>query len=190
MVKSRLSFIICKEIMHIQHYLVITALGSDRIGILEAFTKVSKQCGCNIIESNLSTLGKECVIHLHLAGSWNTIAKLEATLPAFAQESGFALQSKRTFPSEASEALAYQVQVVAQDRPGILNELALFFTQYRINIEQMECETYTIKNNTLMTNITFFIHIPAKQHLATLREKFMTYCEDRNLDALMEPYKN
>lgn len=176
--------------MNNQHYLAITALGSDHIGILEAFTKVSKQSGCNILESKLTTMGGECALLFHLAGTWNTIAKLEAALPQLAQQYDFAIQIKRTSPRRHITALPYQVQVVGQDKPGILNELAFFFAEQRISIEQMECETYAAKNLTYMTSITLTINIPVKQHVATLRERFISYCEDRNLDAVIEPFKS
>ncbi len=176
--------------VHNQHYLVVTALGSDQIGVLEAFTKTSKQCGCNILESKLATMGEECSILLHLSGSWNTVAKLEAALPSLGEQYGFHIQSKRTLPRKKNHALPYQVQVVAQDRAGIINELATFFTQQGIYIDQMDCETYNAKNQTTMTNISFIVNIPAKGHIASIRERFMVYCEDRNLDAVLEPFKN
>lgn len=172
------------------HYLAITALGKDHLGILEAFTKVSKQCGCNIIESKMSKFGEECALLIYLTGSWNTVAKLEAALPPIAQQYSFLLQTKRTLPHIPCNALPYHVQVIAQDRAGILNELAQFFTQAGISVEQMNCETYRVRNHTMMVSITFLINIPVKQHLATIRERFMVYCEDRNLDAVIEPDKN
>ncbi len=173
-----------------QHFLVVTALGSDDIGVLEAFTKTSKQCGCNIIESKLTTIGEECAILFHLSGSWNTVAKLEAALPGLADQFSLAVSSKRTLPRQKQPALPYQVQVIAQDRPGILNELALFFLQQGVYVDQMDCETYEAKNKTVMTNISFLVNIPARQHIASIRERFMVYCEDRNLDAVLEPFKN
>lgn len=172
-----------------QHFLVITALGSDKLGLLETFTKISKQCGGNILESKLSTMGEECAILLHLSGTWNAIAKLEAALPNLAESHRLAIHSKRTLPKNANNALPYQVQVFAKDRLGILNELATFFSRQGILIEKMETETYTAKNHTHMTNITFSVNIPAKLHIATIRERFMEYCEDRNLDAILEPIK-
>lgn len=172
-----------------QHYLVVSVLGKNHLTTLEAFTKVSKQCGCNILESKLTILGEECAIIFYLEGSWNTIAKLEAALPNLTQQFGFTIQTKRTMPAKFVPALPYLVQVTAQDRPGILNELAWFFVQQGITIEKMECETYTAKNNTMLANIAFNIQIPAKQHIASVREHFMIYCEDRNLDAVIEPYK-
>ncbi|MGD9591501.1 MAG: glycine cleavage system protein R [Candidatus Berkiella sp.] len=173
-----------------QHFLVVTALGSDHIGALEAFTKVSKQCGCNILESKMTIFGEECSLLLHIAGSWNTVAKLEAALPMLASDFGFTLQSKRTLPRKTPPALPYQVQVIAQDRAGILNELAVFFVNQGVSVEQMDCETYEAKNQTMMVNISFIVNIPAKVHIASIRERFMVYCEDRNLDAVLEPFKN
>lgn len=172
-----------------QHYLVICALGNDRPGILDTFTKISKQCGGNILESKLSTMGEECAILLHLSGTWNAIAKLEAALPSLAQMHRFAIHCKRTLPKNALNALPYQVHVFAKDRPGILNELATFFSRQGILVEKMETETYLAKNHTHMTNITFTVNIPAKLHIATIRERFMEYCEDRNLDSMLEPIK-
>ena|SRR3990167_2677624 len=173
-----------------QHYLVATVLGSDQIGILEAFTKISKQCGCNIVESKLASIGEECALIFHYAGIWNTIAKLEATLPALCQQLGVALQMKRTSLRQSpSASLPYQIHVTAHDRTGILNELAYFFLQNRISIDKMESETYKARNGSLLTNITFAVNIPAKRSLSELRERFIIYCDERNLDAMIEPHR-
>lgn len=172
-----------------QHYLVISALGSYQLGILETFTKMSKQCGGNILESKLSTLGEECALFLHLSGTWNAIAKVEAALPSLAQMHELAVHCKRTLPKNAVNALPYSVHIFAKDRPGILNELAVFFSRQGILVDKMETDTYLAKNQTNMTNITFMVNIPAKLHIATVRERFIEYCEDRNLDAMLEPVK-
>ncbi len=171
------------------HYLAITALGNDSIGVLEAFTKVAKQCSANLLEAKLKKMGNECALSLYFTGSWNAIAKLEALLPQLAKQYEFILQSKRTQPATLPPALPYQVQVIAQDRVGILNDLAYFFKQNKISVEQMETETYTAKNQTVMSNISLLVNIPVKKHIASLREKFIVYCEDLNLDAMIEPVK-
>lgn len=185
-----LPFIICRgNYVNSQHYLVVTALGSDESGTLEAITKTSKQCGCNILESKLTLMGEECAMLFHFSGAWNTIAKLEATLPALCQQLGVSLQMKRTMPRKESPSVPYNVQVTAHDRAGILNELAFFFLQNRINVDKLECETYTARNNSQLTSIDLTIHIPAKRSLSELRERFMVYCDERNLDAVIEPQR-
>ena len=41
-----------------------------------------------------------------------------------------------------------------------------------------------------MFALSMMINIPAKAHLASLRENFLMFCDDRNLDAILEPYKH
>ena len=171
------------------HHLIVTALATYQKGILEAFTKTSKQCGCNILESKLTSMGEECSLLFHFTGTWHTVAKLEAALPVLAQQFQAQLHTKRTLPRPTLSALPYHIQVIAQDRPGVLNDLVSFFTPQHISIEKMECETYRAKNDTPMTAISFLVNISPKQHLATLRDQFILYCEDRNFDAMIEPSK-
>lgn len=172
-----------------QHFLVLTALGKDEIHLLGELTRIGKQCGCNIVESKVSKLGSECALLFHFNGSWSTIAKLEAALPPFAQQRDLAIQIKRTTPPPQATTLPYHIQVIAQDRPGILNELADFFALRDIRIETLDCETSVAKNTTRRITITALIEIPAHHHIASIRDAFLSYCEDRNLDATLEPYR-
>ena len=38
-----------------------------------------------------------------------------------------------------------------------------------------------------MFSIQMAINVPATMHLAALREEFHEYCEEQNLDAIIEP---
>ena len=38
-----------------------------------------------------------------------------------------------------------------------------------------------------MFSIQIAINVPATMHLAALREEFHEYCEEQNLDAIIEP---
>jgi glycine cleavage system transcriptional repressor len=40
-----------------------------------------------------------------------------------------------------------------------------------------------------MFALSMTVNIPVRVHIATLRENFMIFCDDRNLDAIIEPYK-
>lgn len=179
--------------VHNQHFLVLTVLGKDHLNLLGDLTKIGKQTGCNILESKISTLGSECAMLFHFNGSWSAIAKLEAALPAFAQQNDLAIQIKRTIPTPhptaQTTALPYQITVFAQDRAGILHELAEFFSHREIRVETIDCETNMTKNMTPRISINGVVEIPTKNHLATIREQFLTYCEDRNLDATLEPFR-
>ncbi len=62
-----------------QHYLVITALGADRPGIVNTITRHVSSCGCNIEDSRLAMLGEEFTFIMLLSGSWNAITLIEST---------------------------------------------------------------------------------------------------------------
>ncbi len=57
-----------------QHYLVITALGADRPGIVNTITRHVSSCGCNIEDSRLAMLGDEFTFIMLLSGSCNAIS--------------------------------------------------------------------------------------------------------------------
>jgi glycine cleavage system transcriptional repressor len=173
-----------------QHCLIIVAHGHRDNGLLDAIARACKISGCNILESKLTSIGESCTFISAVAGSWNTIAKLEATLPPLAEQLDFSIELKRMLMGKEEASLPYQVQVTAHDRPGIINDLTTFFAQQQVKIEEMECQTYQARNHTSIANIHLMVSIPAKQHLANLRERFIVYCEDRNLDVVMEPYKS
>ena len=60
-----------------------------------------------------------------------------------------------------------------------------------MNIESLETSTYAAPHTgSPMFALNMIVNIPAKAHLATLRENFILFCDDRNLDAILEPYKN
>lgn len=171
------------------HYLVLTVLGATKTGALCELTRISKQCGCSILESKSATLGTESAMFFHFSGSWSAIAKLEAALPGFAQENQLAIHIKRTQDLERKPTLPYQIQIIAEDRVGILHDLASFLSRHRIAIETLDCETHTTRNKTQRVSINALIGIPAKTHIAGIREGFLSYCEDKNLDATLDPYR-
>jgi glycine cleavage system transcriptional repressor len=41
-----------------------------------------------------------------------------------------------------------------------------------------------------MFSVHMTVHVPASTHISTLREEFMEFCDELNLDALIEPVKN
>lgn len=172
-------------------YLVISALGEDRPGIVNALSKAVLEHGCNIEDSRMTVLGGEFAAILLVEGKWNTLAKVENVVPELERQLGLTIMSKRT-GERAAEAnlLPYAVDVISMDHPGIVNNLAGFFAERNINIEDMSTSTYAAAHTgTPMFAVHMTVGIPADLHIAALREEFMDYCDRLNLDAVLEPLK-
>jgi glycine cleavage system transcriptional repressor len=80
------------------------------------------------------------------------------------------------------------VEVVAMDHPGIVHEVARFFSDRGINIGDLSTGTYPAPHTgTEMFSLELTLSVPAGESVAALREEFLNFCEQRNLDATMAP---
>lgn len=172
-------------------YLVITALGSDRPGIVNELARYINEHECNIEDSRMSVMGGEFAVMLLVSGNWNTIAKLKDQLPNLEDKLGMTIVAKSTDTRHTSKKiLPYAVEVISIDHPGIVNNLANFFSTRNINIEEMSTSSYAAAHTgTPMFSVHIEVGIPADMSISNLRETFMDFCDNLNLDAVLEPVK-
>lgn len=174
-----------------QNSLVISALGKDRPGLVDEFTRCILDHQGNIADSRMTVLGGHFAIILLVDGPWNQIAKLEDQLPVTGEQLGLTVTTQRTESDQpAALSLPYAVEVIALDNPGIVHRLANFFSSRTINIQDLVTDSYAAAHTgTPMFNVHMRVNIPADRHIASLREEFMDFCDQHNLDAVIEPVK-
>lgn len=175
-----------------RQFLVISALGKDRPGIVNQLTAPVTESGCNILDSRMTVLGGEFAIMMLVEGSWSAVAKLESQLSPLQERFDLTIIHKRTteHPDEPQPGLPYTVNVVALDHPGIVNQLARFFSSRNINIHECYTDSYQAAHTgTPMFTATLMVNLPPQVHIAALREEFLDFCDSLNLDAIFEPHK-
>lgn len=173
------------------NYLVISAIGPDRAGLVTELSDIVLASDCNIEDSRMSVLGGEFALILLASGRWNSIAKLEDSLPGMQERLGLTIHTRRTEArDEGVNAVPYSVEVIALDHPGIVNQLAGFFSARGINIHDLFTGSYRAAHTgTQMFSLNMTVEVPADTHIASLREQFMDFCDQLNLDAIIEPVK-
>jgi glycine cleavage system transcriptional repressor len=172
--------------------LAISAIGPDRTGIVHDLTHVIADCGGNISESRMASLGNEFAMLLLVSGNWHSLAKLEAELQRFATEAGLTLNLKRTEGRNArTDRLPYSIDAVCLDQTGIVSALSGFCSSRDIDIAEVATRSYPAAHTgALMFAVQMIVNVPSRLHLAHLREEFMEFCDSRNLDAILEPVKS
>ncbi len=171
--------------------LVITALGEDRPGIVGALSEALTARGLNIEDSRMSVLGGEFALIMLLRGE---AAAVESLLGSVAELEA-ALQMKLLLkPTEARPASVSQVpcevEVVAIDHPGIVQDITGFFSRRHINIVKMDTRCYPAAHTgATMFALDMTIGVPADQSIAGLRESFAALCDELNLDASLNVAK-
>jgi glycine cleavage system transcriptional repressor len=174
-----------------QNFLVISAIGLDRPGLVNELSRCVLENSCNIADSRMTVLGGEFAIILLVTGNWNAVAKLEDQMPSLAERMEMTITCRRTaYREPRRDLLPYAVDVVALDNPGIVHNLASFFSSRNINIQDLTTNNYAAAHTgTSMFSVHILVDIPAQLHIATLRDEFMDFCDQLNLDAIIEPVK-
>jgi len=177
-------------VIPIHNYLIVQASGESRNDIISELTRACTQCGCNILDAKINILGQELAITLFLSGNWGAIAKMEATFPSLEQKLGLTILARRTRePAPIGQWMTYSVQITAIDQLGILEGIVNFLTPLNVVIEEISANTYVNQTQTRMLNLELKINVSDKTQFASLREQFMSYCDEHNLDAFLEPFR-
>jgi len=173
------------------NFLVLSALGKDKPGIVDELSKAVFELGCSIADSRMAVLGGTFSILLLVEGPWNQLARLEDQVDELGKRLGLTIITERTDPRAVkADLLPYGVEVVALDNPGIVHKLANFFSRHGINIEDMNTTSYAAAHTGApMFAVQMTVGIPADIHISSLRDEFMEFCDGMNLDAVLEPIK-
>lgn len=173
---------------HKAEQLVISAIGTDRPGIVNELSQLIAQHKGNIDDSRMTVLGGEFAIILLISAAAVELDKIEIVLNQEAATLSLSILSKRTGSQDSkADTIPYLVDVVAMDNPGIVYKLADFFSHKNINIQNMRTDRYQAPHTgTQMFSIEMVIAIPANIIIADLRDEFLDLCEDMNLDASLE----
>lgn len=172
-------------------FLVISALGEDRPGIIEQLTRQVAFHECNIHDSRMTVLGGEFAIILLVSGAETALRRLEPVIEEVADHLGLKTLLRRTSArTNPAEARPYKVEVVALDHPGIVHEIARFFSERNLNIEEMDTQTYAAPHTgSPMFSLNLVVNITSGTVVRNLRDDFTEFCDVRNLDATLEPAK-
>lgn len=168
--------------------LVISALGNDQPGIVNELSKAILEQGGNISESKMTILGGEFAMMLLATGSQECIDNIISKLEQTGENLNLTLIAKETQSQESNnKRLPYQVSVVSMDHPGIVHKISDFFSSHNLNIEEIETQTYPAAHTgTQMFSLDMIISIPADKSIRALRDEFLIFCDDLNLDATLE----
>ena len=168
--------------------LVISALGNDKPGIVNELSKAILDQGGNITESRMTVLGGEFAMMLMVIGTQECIDNIISKLEATGEKLNLTLIAKETQAQESNQKrLPYLITVVSMDHPGIVHNISDFLSSRNLNIEEIDTNTYPAAHTgTPMFSLNMIISVPADSSIRSLRDEFITFCDDLNLDASLE----
>lgn len=156
-----------------QTILVMTVLGPDRTGLVEAVAQVVAEHGGNWLESRMCRLGGEFAGIVRVAVPKAQQPALEAALGKLTGLT-IVVRTDEAAPS-AGPAVLVSLEVVGQDRPGIVREITRALSAQGINVEELEtdCSSAPMSGEPLF-QAKAEISVPANVALDQLRQTLET----------------
>ncbi|WP_156256067.1 glycine cleavage system protein R [Sandarakinorhabdus oryzae] len=116
---------------------ILTVIGSDRPGLTAALAEAVLDAGGNWLESHLARLAGRYVGSVLVEIAPEQLAALHKAVAAV-DANGLNVTLVDAGEAVASAGTRLSLQLVAQDRPGIVNELAQALAPLGVNIESLE----------------------------------------------------
>jgi len=171
--------------------IAITALGNDQTNFIAEILPAIRECKCSILELRSSRLAQAGAAYLLVQGNWNQIAKLENTLDIMQRRMEIKIHTLRPESREkGKDCVPYSLETLSLDKDNVVESVTSFLIDREIEIEEVSGSSYLAPYiQTPVFSTKFVILIPPQLHLLSLREEFLDFCDQLNIDAILEPIK-
>jgi len=165
--------------------IVLTVIGPDRPGLVEALSETVAEHGGNWEEGRMAHLDGQFAGLLRVVVDGSKLAGLEAAL---AKLPGLSVTSTAGGATANDSDPRYTLSVLGQDREGIVRELAHALARQGVNVEELgsSCESAPMSGETLF-RATAKLRIPSTASLDELREQLESIGDDLMVDVSLTP---
>lgn len=168
-------------------YLVLTAVGPDRPGLVSELALAIHRAGANLEDSRMAILGGEFALLLMLSGSEAAATAVERAAGPLGERLGLRVLSKRTGRGAHKNYLPYRISVTGFDRPGIVLRITEVLARRGVNVASLESRlVYAPLSGTPMFVLEAELQVPSEVALSELRRELSAQCDEENLDLSLE----
>jgi glycine cleavage system transcriptional repressor len=171
-----------------KNFLVVTAVGPDRPGIVSDLSGIIHQAGANLEDSRMAALGGEFAVLLLASGEDAALERLTYILAESQSRLGLHIVQKPTSaPSAQRRVLPYSIRVSGFDRPGIVQAVTQTLARRNVNVRSLESRlAYAPHSGTPLFVLEAELEVPSELTLSELRRELGACCDEENLDLTFE----
>jgi glycine cleavage system transcriptional repressor len=174
-----------------EQYLVLTAVGTDRPGIVAELTALIAQRGANVADSRMAVLGGEFALMVLVSAPAEAAAALRDEIGPAAEGLGLSLVVKETrspASHRAGRVRSYEVKVHALDHPGIVHRVTAALRELGGNIISLETSAYQAAvTGASLFRMELCADFPPGTTAARLRDALDQVSEAANADVEVQP---
>jgi len=165
-------------------HLVLTVIARDKPGIVEALSQAISDQGANWLGSRMARLAGEFAGIVELSVPEDRADELMAALRRLESE-GLRIQIERssTGPSGSTGSRSLQLELVGNDRPGIVREISQALARRGVNVDELStsCESAPMSGEALFRT-TARLDVPADVTPESLGDELEKIANDLMVD--------
>jgi glycine cleavage system transcriptional repressor len=169
-------------------YMVLTAVGPDRPGLVQEIASVIHRAKANLEDSRMAILGGEFALILLFSGSDEAVSEVSKQVGGLEARLFLRASLKETSrPAGAAAFLPYRLRVSGVDRPGIVAAVSKVLAGRAINVASLESRVQNAPlSGTPMFVLSAELQVPSEVALSSLRRDLGAACDEENLDFVLE----
>ena len=169
-------------------YLVLTAVGPDRPGLVSEISSLVHSAGANLEDSRMAILGGEFALLVLVSGDEKATSEVAAQGEALGARLGLRLMTKPTTSRQAArDFLPFEIRVTGVDRPGIVQRVAGVLAGRGVNVASLESRLeFAPESGTPMFILEANLQLPSALVLEDLRRELSKACEEESWDYALE----
>ena len=167
-----------------KQHLVITAVGPDRVGLVEQIAQFLLKEGCNIEDSKMAVFCGDFTIILLVSGDGAALDRVAKSFGALTAQTGLQFFGKRPSPKTIPESsLPCKLLATCLDHPGVVHQLSALLSGLGVNIESMETKKHEAPmSGTPIFEMEALLSVPASVNLHDLRHELDQIGKRENID--------
>ncbi len=182
--------------MLMNRFVIITAAGPDRPGIVARIARVLYQTGCNIEDSSMTRLRGEFAMMfiVLLPAKPGGLKKIKRSLQKVQKALGLSLLLRPLSKQEARReqrplGRSFLLSVYGSDKPGIVYHVTRLIASYGINITDMNTRVIGPPDNPIYVMI-LETQVPAKVKLTAVHSELRKLKRKVNVDITLHPVES
>jgi glycine cleavage system regulatory protein len=151
--------------------LVVTVIADDRPGIVERLADHVLGAGANWEESRMARLAGKFAGLLRVSVETTDAEELAAKLTSL-NAAGFSLVVEHAGDEEPEPLQARRLELVGQDRPGIVRDISRVLAEQGVNIEELETDvTSAPMSGEMLFRARAELRVPSNVTIESLRKR-------------------
>ena len=167
---------------------VMTVIGPDRTGLVDSLARTIADRGGNWLESRMGHLGGQFAGLMRVEVAAEQADSLRAALEALEGPELRVIVQTDSAPASAVNGSLAMVDLVGQDRPGLLREITGVFARHGLNVEELESERSAApQGGGTLFNASATVYVPESADLDAVGDDLERIAADLLVDIQLAP---